>query len=81
MPFDQHSAAKSKIENRVIFCKHRSILRSTKGTRRDLEEIMQLVFTGKFKPALDRQFRLEKGAAAPDRPAAGEQMGKIILVI
>jgi len=72
---------KFEIDNRLIFGKHLSILGSTMGTLHDFEEVMQLIFAGKLKPALDRQFRLEEAAAAQARLAAGEQMGKITLVI
>ncbi len=79
--FDQHGESKFGIDNRLIFGKHLSILGSTMGTRRAFEDVMQLVFAEEFKPALDRQFRLEGAAAAQARLAAGEQMGKITLVI
>jgi NADPH:quinone reductase-like Zn-dependent oxidoreductase len=75
------SGPQLEIDNRMIFLKHISILGSTMGTQRDFKEVMQLVFAGKLKPALDRQFRLEEAAAAQARLEAGEQMGKITLVI
>lgn len=73
--------AKFEIDNRMIFTKHLSILGSTMGTRCDFAEVMQLIFTGKLKPALDRQFQLEDAATAQARLAAGEQLGKITLEI
>ncbi len=75
------SGPKLEIDNRLIFLKHLSILGSTMGTQRDFAEVMQLVFDEKLKPALDRRFPLEEAAAAQARMAAGEQMGKITLVI
>jgi NADPH:quinone reductase-like Zn-dependent oxidoreductase len=75
------SGPELEIDNRLVFLKHISILGSTMGTLRDFAEVMQLVFAGKLKPALDHQFRLEEAAAAQARMAAGEQMGKITLVI
>ncbi|MEW6567189.1 MAG: zinc-binding dehydrogenase [Chloroflexota bacterium] len=70
-----------EIDNRYIFGKHLSILGSTMGTRADFATVMELVFQGRLKPALDRQYPLVEARAAQERLAAGEQMGKITLAI
>ncbi len=75
------SGPELELDDRLIFLKHLSILGSTMGTLRDFAEVMQLVFNGILKPALDRRFPLEDAAAAQARMAAGEQMGKITLAI
>ncbi|NIS78882.1 MAG: zinc-binding dehydrogenase [Anaerolineales bacterium] len=72
---------KFEIDNRFIFGKHLSILGSTMGTRDDFATVMNLIFEGSLNPVLDRQYPLEEAAAAQERLAAGEQMGKITLVI
>jgi len=72
---------KFEIDNRLIFAKHVSILGSTMGTQRDFAQVMQLIFSGKLKPALDRQFPLAEAASAQMRLATGKQMGKITLAI
>jgi len=70
-----------EIDNRFIFGKHLSILGSSMGTRTDFARVMGLVFEGRLRPVLDRQFALQEAAAAQARLAAGDQMGKITLAI
>jgi len=72
---------KFEIDNRFIFGKHLSIIGSTMGTNEDFATVMDLVFKGKVKPAIDRTFALEETPQAEDRLEAGEQMGKIIIAI
>jgi NADPH:quinone reductase-like Zn-dependent oxidoreductase len=73
--------AKFEIDNRQIFGKHLSILGSSMGTRSDFATVMELVFAGKLKPVLDRDYPLENARAAQDRLEKGEQLGKITLSI
>jgi NADPH:quinone reductase-like Zn-dependent oxidoreductase len=70
-----------EIDNRFVFGKHLSILGSSMGTRTDFAGVMALVFEGRLRPVLDRQFALQEAAAAQARLAAGDQMGKITLAI
>lgn len=70
-----------EIDNRYIFGKHLSIIGTTMGTRADFSEVMGLVFEGRLKAVLDRQYPLQEARAAQERLAAGEQMGKITLEI
>lgn len=72
---------KFEIDNRFIFGKHLSIIGSTMGTQNDFATVMDLVFAGKLKPALDRSFPLSEASAAQERLEHGEQMGKITLDI
>ncbi|MFA9490905.1 MAG: zinc-binding dehydrogenase [Anaerolineales bacterium] len=72
---------KFEIDNRFIFGKHLSIIGSTMGTNEDFTTVMDLVFKGKLKPAIDRTYTLEETPQAEDRLEAGEQMGKIIIAI
>ena len=73
--------AKFEIDNRFMFGKHLSLLGSTMGTRQDFSEVMGLVFSGKLKPVLDREFPLAEAAAAHERLQSGEQLGKITLLV
>lgn len=73
--------AKFEIDNRFIFGKHLSIIGSTMGTRSDFAVVMDLVFSGALKPALDRVFPLQEARAAHERLERGEQLGKITLAI
>ena len=49
--------------------------------RRDFDTVMELVFTGKLKPVIDRAYPLSEARQAQERLEKGEQMGKIILTI
>jgi NADPH:quinone reductase-like Zn-dependent oxidoreductase len=73
--------AKFEIDNRLIFGKHLSILGSSMGTRADFSTVMELVFAGKLKPVVDREYPLENAKAAQERLEKGEQLGKITLRI
>lgn len=70
-----------EIDNRFIFGKHLSILGSSMGTRADFATVMGLVFEGRLRPVIDRQFPLAEAPAAEARLGAGEQLGKITLAI
>jgi NADPH:quinone reductase-like Zn-dependent oxidoreductase len=72
---------KFEIDNRFIFGKHLSILGSTMGTKHDFAAVMELVFAGKLKVALDKSYPLAEAAAAQERLGRGDQMGKITLQI
>ena len=72
---------KFEIDNRFMFSKHLSLLGSTMGTHNDFAQVMDLIFTGKLKPVLDRDFPLRDAGAAQDYLASGEQSGKITLSI
>jgi len=72
---------KFEIDNRFIFGKHLSIIGSTMGTRQDFKTVMELVFTGKLKPVLDRHYPLHESRTAHERLERGDQMGKITLEI
>lgn len=75
------AAPRFEIDNRYIFAKHLSILGSTMGTRKDFSEVMELVFTGKLKPVLDKTYPLKDAAIAQGRLWNGENFGKITLDI
>jgi len=72
---------KFEIDNRFIFGKHLSILGSSMGTLRDFAQVMDLLFAGKLKPVLDRDYPLARAGEAQERLSSGEQIGKITLSI
>jgi D-arabinose 1-dehydrogenase-like Zn-dependent alcohol dehydrogenase len=72
---------KFEIDNRFIFSKHLSILGSSMGTRADFATVMDLVFSGKLRPVLDRNYLLEDARSAQQRLEKGKQLGKITLSI
>jgi NADPH:quinone reductase-like Zn-dependent oxidoreductase len=73
--------AKFEIDNRQIFGKHLSVLGSSMGTRAEFATVMPLVFAGKLKPVMDRDYALKDVSAAQERLAQGAQLGKITLTI
>jgi NADPH:quinone reductase-like Zn-dependent oxidoreductase len=70
-----------EIDVRYIFGKHLSLIGSTMGTNQDFAEVMQLVFSGKLQPLVDRHYPLADIAQAHDRIERGEQLGKLVLDI
>lgn len=73
--------AKFEVDNRMIFGKHLSVLGSTMGTRSDFYKVMGLVFEGKLKPVIDRDYPLKDAFLAQERLEHGMQLGKITLTI
>lgn len=72
---------KFEIDNRFIFGKHLSVIGSSMGTRADFAKVMDLIFSGKLKPVLDRDYSLAEAGSAQERLELGEQLGKITLAI
>jgi NADPH:quinone reductase-like Zn-dependent oxidoreductase len=70
-----------EIDVRYIFGKHLSLIGSTMGTNQDFAEVMQLVFSGKLNPLVDRHYPLADIAQAHDRIERGAQLGKLVLDI
>jgi len=72
---------KFEIDNRFIFGKHLSIIGSTMGTLQDFDTVMDLVFSGSLKVALDKRYPLSQARSAQERLAGAQQLGKITLAI
>lgn len=72
---------KFEIDNRFIFGKHLSIIGSTMGTRADFSTVMELVFAGRLKAVMDRDYPLSDARSAQEQLEMGEQLGKITLNI
>jgi NADPH:quinone reductase-like Zn-dependent oxidoreductase len=72
---------KFEIDNRQIFGRHLSVLGSSMGRRSDFATVMELVFAGKLKPVLDRDYPLKDAREAQKRLEQGKQLGKITLSI
>ena len=72
---------KFEIDNRQIFGKHLSVLGSSMGTQADFATVMGLVFAGKLRPVLDKDFPLTDARRAQEHLEKGEQLGKITLSI
>lgn len=72
---------KIEIDNRYVFGKHLSLIGSTMGTWQDFTAVMELIYTGRLHPVLDRSYPLSEARLAQERLEKGQQMGKITLVI
>ena len=72
---------KIEIDNRYIFGKHLSLIGSTMGTIKDFTTVMDLVFSGRLKPAIDKIYLLSEVQVAEKRLVNNEQLGKIVLEI
>jgi NADPH:quinone reductase-like Zn-dependent oxidoreductase len=73
--------AKFEFDNRYMFAKHLSLIGSTMGTKADFVQVMSLIFAGKLRPVLDRDFPLSEARAAQEYLESGLQMGKITLSV
>ena len=51
------------------------------STAAEFREVMDLIFTGKLTPVMDKTFQLKEAAAAQERLESGENFGKITLDI
>jgi NADPH:quinone reductase-like Zn-dependent oxidoreductase len=72
---------KIEIDNRYIFGKHLSLIGSTMGTWQDFATVMDLIYSGRLHPVLDRSYPLSEAHLAQERLEKGQQMGKITLEI
>lgn len=70
---------KFQIDNRFIFGKHLTLIGSTMGTQSDFAAVMDLVFAGKLKVAMDKTYHIHDARTAHKRLESGQQMGKITL--
>jgi NADPH:quinone reductase-like Zn-dependent oxidoreductase len=73
--------AKIEIDNRYIFGKHLSLIGSTMSPKSDFAAVMELLFTGELQAVLDKSYPLSDAHLAQQRLEAGEQMGKLTLLI
>jgi NADPH:quinone reductase-like Zn-dependent oxidoreductase len=62
-----------------IFGKQISLIGSTMRSRQDFRDIVELVFTGRLKPVIDRILPLSEGKVAYGLMERGEIFGKIVL--
>jgi NADPH:quinone reductase-like Zn-dependent oxidoreductase len=74
------SGHEAVVDVRYVWAKQISLIGSTMGSHQDYRQVMQLVFEGKIKPAIDRVMPLSQGRAAHELLERGEQFGKVVLV-
>jgi NADPH:quinone reductase-like Zn-dependent oxidoreductase len=64
-----------------VWWKELDVLGSTMGSKEDFEACLDLVTSGRARPAIDEVLPLEEARAGHERLEAGEQLGKIVLRI
>jgi len=69
-----------EMDLRLVFRKQISLLGSTMGSHQDFRDVMSLIWSGTFKPVIDRVMPLAEGRAAHELLERGEQFGKVVLV-
>ncbi len=64
-----------------VFWKQLGILGSTMGDPEEFHTVMDLVFSGRLNPIVDRAFTLEEAPQAQDYMESGAHVGKIVLTV
>ncbi len=64
-----------------IFWKQLQVVGSTMGNAAEFETVMNLVFTRKLDPVVDRVFSLREAGKAQDYLEAADQVGKVVLLV
>lgn len=73
------SGFKIEMDIRFMFAKQLSWLGTTMGSHQDFRDVMQLVWSRKLKPVIDRVMPLSAGRDAVRVLEEGQQFGKVIL--
>jgi NADPH:quinone reductase-like Zn-dependent oxidoreductase len=68
-----------KLDLRVLFTRQLTFMGSFMGTMDDLNQALKYVFSGQFKPVVDKTFPLRETAKAHEYLEKGEQFGKVIV--
>lgn len=68
-----------ELDIRLIFWRQLEILGSTMASKREFEEVLELVFAGALRPVIDVTWPLDRARDAHERLERGEQFGKIVL--
>lgn len=67
------------LDLRHVFWKQLSVIGSTTGSPGEYREVMEMVFSGRLAPAVDRVLPLERTAEAHRLLEAGEIFGKLVI--
>ncbi|TFG18949.1 MAG: alcohol dehydrogenase [Promethearchaeota archaeon] len=69
----------SKINLNAVFWKQLEILGSTMSNQQEFRDVMKLVFEGKLKPVISKEFALSETQEAENYLDSGNHFGKIVL--
>ena len=75
------AGAEARLNLRAVFFRSLSILGSTMGSLRELEEVLRFVDSGALRPVVDRTFPLAEAPAAQQVLERREQFGKLVLIV
>jgi NADPH:quinone reductase-like Zn-dependent oxidoreductase len=67
------------IDLRFVYSRQLSVLGSYMGTMGELHEVLKHLFSGRFKPVVDRTFPLKEARAAHEYMEMSQMFGKIVL--
>jgi NADPH:quinone reductase-like Zn-dependent oxidoreductase len=73
------SGFKFEVDIRYMFVKQLSWLGSTMGSHQDFRDVMQLFWSRKLRPVVDRVLPLSSGREAVQLLEEGKQFGKVVL--
>ena len=65
---------------RLVFWRQLKIIGTTMGNRKEVADVMKLIWARKLKPVVDRVFPLQEAARAQQMMENREQFGKLILI-
>lgn len=68
-----------QIDTRYIFGKQISLIGSTMGSHQDFRDVMELLWSGRLEPVVDRVVHLSEGKRAFEILESGDKFGKIVL--
>jgi len=71
----------AKVDLRFLFSRQLSVLGSYMGTKSEFATVVKLVAAGRLRPVVDRSFPLKEGEAAHRYLEAGDQFGKVVLLV
>lgn len=71
----------SDIALNAVFWKQLEILGSTMSNMREFHEVMKIIFVGKLKAIIGKQFSLDQAKEAEEYLNSGKQFGKVVLKV
>jgi len=73
------SGPRTELDLRYVFSRDLSVLGAKMGTRKEFVQLVDVIFSGKIKPVIDRVFPLSEAVQAHRYMEEAHQIGKILL--
>jgi len=74
------TGSEAKFDIRRLFSKQQSILGSTMGNVKSLDDMLEMYNSGKVKPIVDKSFKLKEIQKAHEYLENGKQIGKVLVI-